>query len=1733
MRKFLSVLFAAIMIMSLLPMNAYAADESVHVEVIREGITITQLGASAYKVEGIEEEEGYSWYFYPRELGSGESLIEGIESVIKDYVDYPVDREHELGVELNDSRIMTKYSHWYFGEHDMSEYDYVDIIKKKDGDNRVYAIAVLPLSKESPMGHSTGVHAEATWTALDQTTGEIGSGYYYLSTELSTSRVIAEGADVVICLNGHTWSPSSGATWALKVSTGATVRICDCSSSEEPGKITGNVTTTTDATSTIELHSGTIKSIWNQYTTNLTFNMYGGTIDATGAYGIFLDGENGSCNINMYGGVIVGTNGIRVNQKTINGTINIYGGEIKATADRDCYGIWYLGNGAINISGGLVEATSNAATGTAVHGFADKVNISGDAIIYGKQYGISFGNDASSAGTNKRPKLTISGKPYIGCEAGQAIRVFNSIDIEGQPRIDGKVNCGSYPNSDSPVPYSMFNITGDFTVEDPIQVVRTNANLVIARAWETYGFSRDDIANYFTGDYVAYSVENDEVYFNIGWTLTTSPIEFKNGNKIECENGATSASLETLYTYKNDSYTISVTCDGVNYIGKFVDDTFVIEGVNGASLVSGTYKVILTQSGKTASNAVNVIVEVAEPEAFPAPEVIPVVSAAPGKLQIVHSSNQTLGIKVKKGDVELVPWTQYPFEKDKVLELPLGPGEFTVYFCHTEAMTPDGTDDYNRPKYNVPEASVKATDIIRVEAKVLTEDNAPTVDTSHAGVIHISNTTNEQFYFKVEDAQGNTIKKWSEELRYIPNASVGPLEAGEYKVIFCYKDDYNYGSPTAVCEISVTVTEPGYKEGSFDVENNEYIIDYKDGENVKVSIALNHLTDEDNVDKYYTFDEIDWYKLPDDEDVKIVVTNTDPSVEPKTFTCSGEPDYSGGFLYVFDWNVTFRNVSIGNSSSSDEEVYFGAGNVILTIEGDVYVEAIRHWGKLVVAGKDNDDTFTTNEMVLDDSNSSLIIKDIKKVTFVEMDNWTSINVCYGSLTFLNIDVLDANLGTGKIYAGANVLFENVKNFSINGTSLCVFAGYGSDVIFKNSFGSVTRVSDDGYHAIEATNVYVILDKPTEIKSGATAETATLITLNDDDSVTLSEIGQYFEIVGTPVSLPEVSTPENTDSTVKVGGTVTLEVNATGEDLQYQWQVKENGVFKDIENANGATYVAKKFDKCGDVYEYRCIVSNEAGEVESATLKVTVKHTLKEVEANEATCTEDGNYAYDECTVENCGKIFVNGVETTLEAVTIEKTNHADGNGDEVCDECETDLHVHVLTKVPAKDATCTENGNYEYYECGCGELFADKDGKETTTAIAVVIPATNHADTNKDEVCDVCATDLHEHVLTKVPAVSATCETAGNKEYYTCNCGKLFADKDCKETTTEAAVVIAATGHTDADKDEVCDACEEDLHKNEVETHKHELVKVPAVSATCTTAGNKEYYKCNCGELFADEKGTTATTLEETVIDALGHDWTGEWTTTKEATETEEGKKETHCENGCGQKKVVTIPKVGETDENGTLEKDAEVAPEAPVEEATLNNSKNDFLEADGIFTEEEKAEIEKGEDARVWLEIDKVEAIEPEDKVEVENKAAEILGEDAEVTYFDIKMFAQVGENKRPIYTPGVDIEITILIPEELLNHDKTIVREYKIIRLHDGKADPISGVFDEETGTFTFKTDRFSTYAIAYGDAPAVDKTPDVDETPEVPNTGDSNMVYAYIMMLVCGLGICLFVRKKNIGN
>ena len=195
---------------------------------------------------------------------------------------------------------------------------------------------------------------------------------------------------------------------------------------------------------------------------------------------------------------------------------------------------------------------------------------------------------------------------------------------------------------------------------------------------------------------------------------------------------------------------------------------------------------------------------------------------------------------------------------------------------------------------------------------------------------------------------------------------------------------------------------------------------------------------------------------------------------------------------------------------------------------------------------------------------------------------------------------------------------------------------------------------------------------------------------------------------------------------------------------------------------------------------------------------------------EPTCNEPGfGTTWVRCAVCGC--------TLSKESYLIPATNkHVDENKDGKCDKCGTAIgdHVHELVHTDAKAATCTENGNVEYWYCeGCDSYFTDAEGKNKVDAADVVVPAAHKV----------------EHVAAK----EATETENGNVEYWHCpECGGVWLDADCTVAAKLEDVIIPATGHV------------------------HDLVYTPAKEATCFEEGNLEYWYCaGCDCYFTDAEG--------------------------------------------------------------------------------------------------------------------------------------------------------------------------------------------------------------------------------------------------------------------------------------
>lgn len=317
------------------------------------------------------------------------------------------------------------------------------------------------------------------------------------------------------------------------------------------------------------------------------------------------------------------------------------------------------------------------------------------------------------------------------------------------------------------------------------------------------------------------------------------------------------------------------------------------------------------------------------------------------------------------------------------------------------------------------------------------------------------------------------------------------------------------------------------------------------------------------------------------------------------------------------------------------------------------------------------------------------------------------------------------------------------------------------------------------------------------------------------------------------------------------------------------------------------------------------------------------------EAVEATCHSTGIVEYWTCSSDKCAGKYYGNAECTIELASIttpiDPDNHAGG----------TEVRNAV-------EATCSENGYTGGTYClGCGEKIAD----------GTLIPATgNHTDDNGKwesdgtdhwHTCGACGTtfDRNSHSGGEATcSARAACETCG-AEY-----GELDPDN---HVNTEIRDAVAATEESEGyTGDTWCLDCETMIAEGTVVPkldHTHDNVKTEAKPATHEEDGNIEYYTCSkCGKLYRDAEGALEITLADTVVKATGHTFSeeyqsdenehwkecdcgertdvaahsfGDWTVTKEATETADGSRERKC-TVCGYVQSEKISAIGGATDN-------------------------------------------------------------------------------------------------------------------------------------------------------------------------------------------------------------------------
>ena len=363
-------------------------------------------------------------------------------------------------------------------------------------------------------------------------------------------------------------------------------------------------------------------------------------------------------------------------------------------------------------------------------------------------------------------------------------------------------------------------------------------------------------------------------------------------------------------------------------------------------------------------------------------------------------------------------------------------------------------------------------------------------------------------------------------------------------------------------------------------------------------------------------------------------------------------------------------------------------------------------------------------------------------------------------------------------------------------------------------------------------------------------------------------------------------------------------------------------------------------------------SNDASHVEERTIpRLAHVHDLTKTEAKAATCTEDGNAEYWTCS--KCGKIYSDAegmTEISLEATVIHALGHTWGTeytvdkeatcteeGSEsihcsVCGESDPTTaraipkteHAYSAWTV-VKEATCTEAGSREKVCANCGDKITEETPAtgHAYSAWTVVKEATCTEAGSREKVCTNCGDKITEEIPATGHAYGdwtvvkePTCTEVGSREKVCANCGDKITEEipATGHAWSKWVVVKEATENEEGLERRTCSNDTSHVEERAIPklSHVHDLTKTDAKAATCTEAGNIEYWTCTkCGRVYSDAEGVNEVNSEETVIHALGHSWSTEYTVDKEATCTAEGIESIHC-TVCGESDPSTaraIPK--------------------------------------------------------------------------------------------------------------------------------------------------------------------------------------------------------------------------------
>ena len=179
-----------------------------------------------------------------------------------------------------------------------------------------------------------------------------------------------------------------------------------------------------------------------------------------------------------------------------------------------------------------------------------------------------------------------------------------------------------------------------------------------------------------------------------------------------------------------------------------------------------------------------------------------------------------------------------------------------------------------------------------------------------------------------------------------------------------------------------------------------------------------------------------------------------------------------------------------------------------------------------------------------------------------------------------------------------------------------------------------------------------------------------------------------------------------------------------------------------------------------------------------------------------------------------------------------------------------------------------------------------------------------------------------------------------------------------------------------------------------------------------------------------------------------------------------------------------------------------------------------------------------------IWLEVNEINDENVDETIIADKKEIQNSFPEYDVaTLLDINLFKKVGDSEEDkISETDGDVEISF----KLDANDKWDMNSLAVLRVHNGVSTLLDCKYDKDTSTLTFKTDKFSTYALVYKnlDTTTVNNeltneltTINASENTETtspnnasPATGDNSLLGLNIAIILTALGVVGIIISKS---